>query len=94
VVGVTIGIITGLGAKSTYDGSDSHCTGNFCDATGAQKRHDAYDTATVSTVSWIAGGVLLAGGGVLYFTAPRTKLVQVGVAPTPGGARVGIGGEF
>ncbi len=94
VVGATIGIITGLGAKSTYDDSGGHCTGNFCDATGAQKRHDAYDAATVSTISWIAGGVLIAGGGVLYFTAPRTKIVTVGVSPMPGGARVGLGGEF
>ncbi len=94
VAGVTIGIITGLGAKSTYDDSASHCTGNFCDATGTQKRHAAYDSATVSTISWIAGGALLAGGGVLYFTAPRAKVVTVGVSPLPGGVRVGLGGEF
>ena len=45
----------------------SNCSG---DATGAND--DAKKLATISTVSLVAGGVLVAGGIVLLVIAPRT----------------------
>jgi hypothetical protein len=47
--------------------------------------------ANVSTVAFIAGGVLLAGGLTLFFVAPRSK-EAVGVSIGPGS--VSIGGAF
>ena len=95
VAGIVVGSVLGISAKSTYDGSNNgHCTNNYCDGTGTQNRHDAYGTATQSDVAWVIGGALLAGGAVLYFTAPRAKLVNAGIAPTNGGARAGVGFSF
>ena len=46
----------------------------------------------VSTVGFIAGGVLLAGGLTLYFTAPRGDSPRVGLEARPGG--FAVSGEF
>jgi hypothetical protein len=86
VAGIAVGSVLGIAAKSKYDESSTHCQNNFCDPTGTQQRHDAFGTATASTVLWIAGGALIAGGAVIYFTAPKTKVVTATIAPAPNGA--------
>jgi serine/threonine-protein kinase len=76
VVGVGLGVVFGLSAKSKLDDSnaDGHCRpDNHCDAVGFQARSDAKDAATLSTIFVVAGAALLGGGAVLYFTAPRGK---------------------
>jgi hypothetical protein len=45
-------------------------------------RNHALTFGTISDVGFIAGGVLVVGGLVLYLTAPK---VSVGVGPAPGG---------
>ena len=80
--------VLGVNAKSIYDASNEagHCTAT-CDAYGADRRNQAFQTARVSTVAAIAGAALLGGAAVLYFSAPhRGTLVGVGAAPTVGGA--------
>jgi len=68
-----VGAYLGLHAKSAYDDSNAngHCIGNQCDVTGDQDRSDARGAATASTIAFAAGFVAIAGGAVLYFTAPR-----------------------
>jgi hypothetical protein len=91
VVGVALGGIFGLVAKSTYDGALSNdCKGapSACSAAGVSAGQSAHDQATVSTVAFIAGGALLAGGGLLYFTAPKAGSVRV--APTVGSKGAGL----
>ncbi len=85
VVGLGIGTALGLGAKSALDDSNSgnHCLpDNECDATGKQSRNDAKGLATGSTISFIAGGALLVGGAVLFFTAPSERKTALVVVPS------------
>jgi hypothetical protein len=51
----------------------------------------ASSQATISTVMFVDSGVQRAGGGVLYFTAPRGTHVSLG---GPGLAGVIVGGAF
>jgi serine/threonine-protein kinase len=76
VVGLGVAGIFGLVASSKLDDSnaDGHChgaDGNHCDPIGTSARNDARDAATVSTVAFIVGLAAVAGGAVLYFTAPK-----------------------
>ncbi len=85
-VGLGIGTYGAVRAKDRLDDSnaDGHCHGNACDEYGVAARSDAQSQANLATGGFIAGGVLLAAGGVLWMTAPRAP-VQVAVAP--GGLR-------
>ena len=86
VVGIGVGTAFGLVAKSKLDQSN----GGPCDSTdhcssqGLSLRKDAETAATVSTIGFIAGGVALAAGVVLYITAPRAGASSgLVVAPAP-----------
>lgn len=88
VVGVGIG--TAFGVVSMGKGSDAeadgHCdAANVCDDVGLGLRRDAISAGNVSTIAFVAGGVLLAGGAVLWFTAPKASSTRVGLAPRAGG---------
>jgi serine/threonine-protein kinase len=85
VVGVALGTVFGLDAKSKLDDSGAHCgAGNVCDAAGVELRDDAIGAGTRSTIAFVVGGVMLAAGVILYFTAPRSTAF-----PTPRSA-VGV----
>jgi hypothetical protein len=88
--GLVVGGVLGLRAKSAYDDSNAfgHCMpDNECDATGKQDRSSAFSLATGSTVAMALGAAAMAGGVILYFTAPRDAVVSV--APTARGAVLG-----
>ena len=53
----------------------------------------AIRNGNVSTVGFIAGGVLLAGGAVLWFTAPKGN-VAITPAVGPGAASLGLSTRF
>lgn len=96
VVGLGVGSVFGLMAKSTYDHAlQSECGGhrNTCSAQGAADGDTANQQATVSNIAFIAGGVLTAAGVVLYLTTPSGTL---SVSPTVGAreASVGVTGHF
>jgi hypothetical protein len=61
------------------------------------ERESAKTTASISTASFLAGGLALVGGGLLYFTAPSASgAANVRIAPrvaTNGGA-VGVEGRW
>jgi hypothetical protein len=102
VVGIGVGTVFGFLAKSKLDASNSngHCNpADFCDPTGLSDRHDAGTFATVSTIGFIAGGVLAAGGVVLFLTsAPSAPTSTTGLSLTPapltGGAGALLSGSF
>jgi hypothetical protein len=98
VVGVAVGAVFGLGARSKLDQSnqDNHCDAkDTCDTTGLSLRHDASNAATLSTVLFAIGGVAVAGGAVLYFTAPRPAATMgLTVTPAPGGGAALLRGSF
>ena len=93
VIGVGIGVVFGLRTSSTWSDAKSHCTGTECDRTGVQLAADAKNAGTVSTITFIAGGALLAGGAALYFTAPSgpPKKESAQALPKPRDVRVGVG---
>jgi hypothetical protein len=88
VVGVVVGAVFGLSASSSWSNAQKECpSANNCSQPQAgDDRSNALSKSTVSTIGFIAGGVLIAGGAVLFFTAPKPrKDVSVGIAPGPGG---------
>jgi hypothetical protein len=92
VVGIGVGTAWGLVAKSKNDQSNSSgCTGDRCTASAAAVRHDALSAASASTVAFVVGGVLAAGGVVLWLVAPtRDADHAVGVTPVALGGGGGI----
>ena len=99
-VGLGLGAVFGLLAKSALDKSNS----GPCDATdhctqaGLSDRQDASNKATLSTVFFIAGGVIGAGGVVVYLVAPHAAstagAVTVAPAPMVGGGGALLSGTF
>lgn len=78
-VGLGIGSYFGLSAISKNKDSDRLCrTERECSQRGLELRDDARGLAAVSTVAFIAGGALAAGGLALYLAAPSA------VEPSPG----------
>lgn len=92
VVGVGIGVVFGLRTSSKWSDAKTRCTGTECDRTGVQLAAEAKNAGTVSTISFIAGAVFLAGGAALYLTAPSGPAKP---SSTGGGggvtARIGVG---
>jgi hypothetical protein len=91
-VGLVLGGVFGAMASSTYSTAKNECGPNLgaCKPGNAIKDHDAAVTdATISTVGFIAGGVLAAGGLTLFFIAPKgNSSPSVGLSPAPNGLLV------
>lgn len=99
VVGLGVGTVFGFLAKSKLDSSNNGpCDSNDrCTQPGLSDRKDAETFATVSTIGFIAGGVLAAGGVVLFLTAPPAQTstgLQLSPAPLTGGAGALLTGSF
>ena len=99
VVGLGVGSAFGLMTTSAWNDAKTACGGNPSQCTdvsgGQSKRSSAEGDATLSTVGFVAGGVLLAAGAVLFLTAPghegapRSALTVVpAVGPTTAGIDV------
>jgi len=84
VVGLGLSTVFTLKAKSKNDQSkeNGHCPNdpNVCDQTGTDLRNDARNAAKTATAFGIAGGVLLAGGVVVFLTAPSRKKTDTGAS--------------
>jgi len=66
LVGLGIGSVFGIRAASLQSDSDALCDDdNVCKPDGVDLRTDAIDSANISTVAFIVGGVAVAGGLVL-----------------------------
>jgi hypothetical protein len=80
------GVFGGLALAKTSD-SDAHCvqgTPDRCDPDGLAMRRDADVLATVANITLGAGGALVAGGVVLYLTAPSVAAQRPAARPGPG----------
>jgi hypothetical protein len=67
VVGIVLGTVFGFRAISLNNTSSSDCNAqNVCGAAAYNSRRDARSAGDVSTVAFVAGGALLAGGGVMF----------------------------
>lgn len=92
VVGLGVGTVFALSAMG--DKNDSHCVNNVCSSdANAQKLKDAGSAASMSTIFFIAGGVLAAGGITLFAVAPSSS-VKVAPAVGLGSAGLTVQGGF
>jgi hypothetical protein len=98
LAGVVVGSIFGVKAANKNAESLPHCLPNnskLCDAVGVSLGEDAFGAAAVSTGAFIAGGVGLVGGTILFLTAPSgsvkstTGRSRFEAAPVVG---LGVGG--
>jgi hypothetical protein len=92
IVGLAVGTIFGLQAMSLKAEADKSCSGGACatdEAVAAGK--DAHAAGNIATIGMVVGGVGLAGGLTLWFTAPEERQT-VGVVLTVN--RVTLRGTF
>jgi hypothetical protein len=94
-VGLVLGTVFGLRAKSKNDDSLAQCRSNdatACTQEGKNLRDSAHSAATLSTVSFGVGVAAVAGGLALYFTAPSPGSSTAAVRVGPG--NVSLEGSF
>jgi hypothetical protein len=98
VVGVALGVFAGVQANSTYKDALAACNNSTACAPGSPglaKRDQAGQWATISDVGFIAGGAAIAGGVILYFTAPKgSGATTMGLAPATLGTGLSLVGRF
>jgi len=97
VVGVGVGTFFGLSALSKNSASNADCAGADCNDTGYAKRNSARNAGTVSTIAFIAGGVALGAGVVLFLSSTPNKepgALRVSASAAPGGAWLSFGGAL
>jgi hypothetical protein len=85
VIAIGVGAVTGILAFSKHDDAVANCPSypDRCsaDGSGTRANEDSKTFATVSTITFVAGGVLLAAGGVLFFTAGPKHAASIRIAP-------------
>jgi hypothetical protein len=77
-------VFAGMAVSKKHD-SAAHCHENLCDALGVELRDDALGDATASTVAVVAGLAVIAGGAVIWWTAPTgaKKPPSTGILAAP-----------
>ena len=95
IVGLGLGIAFSVNAKSMSNGSLADCESsnpNLCTQAGVNERNNALSSGNIATVAFVVGGVALAGGVVLWLTAPSRSGASTGgqaaslaLLPTLGG---------
>lgn len=93
VVGIGVGAAFGLLAMSRRDQSNAgFCDAQgYCDSQGLELRRGAIGAATVSTVAFVVGGALVAGGAALILVAPSARGAGAGSGGQPAGVALTIG---
>jgi hypothetical protein len=87
-----MGVVTGVAAGSKHSALENECTGNNCPASAQSDLDGFHSLRTVSTVGYVIGLAALAGGVVLWLTAPKTMEARAAVWVTP--SSTGISGRF
>ena len=106
-LGIAAGIagLAGLGvcvfeyfnAKDHLDNANKQgCNSSDCVGNGRSEYSDSQNALTVSNITGIAGGVLLAGGIVLILTTPSPAPNSVALVPLVGrdSAQLALTGRF
>lgn len=77
IVGLGAGLLFELQRSSKESDRDAICPSNKCTVDEAKRIEELNDevssAAKAETISFVAGGVLLAGGAILWLTAPSEK---------------------
>jgi hypothetical protein len=92
IVGIAVGSVFGVMAMGSESSSKNLCPTSACsNAAAVSDDSNARSQATVSTVAMIAGGVVLAAGAVIFFTAPKARsATAIRVMPAVGAGEVGL----
>jgi hypothetical protein len=94
VVGIGVGSVFGVIALSNKnDAEAAGCVGDVCPSSAASKRDDARNAGNVSTIFFVAGGVLAAAGVTIWLLAPRPASAPT-VGLYAGGSSVGVRGAW
>jgi hypothetical protein len=102
-VGIGVGTVFGLSAKSKYDKGNDLCPAFPCSLNEQQARDreqfgkDGDSAKTLSMVGFIAGGVGLAAGATLFILSGKkteTPAAQASVKPWIGLGSMGLTGSF
>jgi serine/threonine-protein kinase len=94
-VALGVGSALGLMAASKADAIKGHCDGPSCDTPeSVSERESARSLATLSTIAFVAAGVLAAGGAVLYFTGPSATQSSISLSAARGGGAVTFARRF
>lgn len=94
VVSLATGIIVGLAAKGNYDAQfdNGNCQdvepSPVCSAQGLAAQNSARNLATFGTVLGVGGLALIAGGTILFLTAPRDLVITPTVTAQSAGLAV------
>lgn len=84
VAGLVVGSIFGAVASSKWSAAKSDCGAGCGPTAPAQgEKNTAASDATISTVAFVVGGALAAGGVVLYLTAPSRTAGGTGLQLVP-----------
>jgi len=99
IVGVGVGSYFGLAAIHSNSQSKSYCNAsnaNDCYPTSVSLHNDALNEAKISTITFIAGGALLAAGAVFYLTAPddKSSSLHASVGLSPNSTKLSLGGSW
>lgn len=98
VGGIVTGSVFGAQASSSWSLADANClegAPRLCNADGVAAAADAQTEATVSTATFVVGGVGVAASVALFATLGLTATEPtVVIAPQPGGAAIVAGGRF
>jgi hypothetical protein len=73
---VGIGFGSYFGVEAIQGKNVPGCSGDSCNGTGTQLRNSALGDGNVSTGLFVAGGALLAAGGVMWFVSRPSVLEQ------------------
>jgi serine/threonine-protein kinase len=98
LAGLAVGGVFGGIALSKHSALQQECQGTVCSGAGMQDVDDGRSAGNVSTVAFAAGAVALAGGAVLWLTAPsgRASTGSLRAVPLagPDGAGVAVRGAW
>jgi hypothetical protein len=88
VVGVAVGSIFGLQAMSKHSDADQKCPGDCPDQAGVDLWNEARTAGNISTIAFAVGGVGLATGAILWFTAKPSRASSVHAQIGPGSLQI------
>jgi hypothetical protein len=88
VAGVGVGTIFGLQSMSKHSDASAKCPGACSDQAGVELWNDARSAGNISTIAFAVGGVGLATGAILWFTAKSPGATSLHADIGPGSIRI------
>ena len=92
VLGIGIGAFFGLRSIAKHSDYEQLCNGGVCEPAAGPIHDDAVAAGDASTVAFVVGGALIAGGAVLWLVAPRASspVSRIRLAPSVGSSGAGV----